>query len=75
MSKDQSPLVVDPENSVAPRPLGAVNWVGFWTHYAKEVRRFVKVYSQTIAAPIITTVLFYMVFALALDAGNRTIGD
>ena len=61
--------------SLAPRPLGRVNWIGFWTLYNKEVKRFIKVYSQTILAPIITTLLFYMVFALALDAGSRSVGD
>ena len=62
-------------DTVQPRPLGAVNWVGFWTMYTKEVKRFIKVYSQTIMAPIITTLLFYAVFALALDANKRTVGD
>ena len=61
--------------SLAPRSLGRVNWIGFWTLYNKEVKRFIKVYSQTILAPIITTLLFYMVFALALDAGSRSVGD
>lgn len=60
---------------VAPRALGAINWVGFSTLYAKEVKRFIKVYSQTIVAPIITTLLFYAVFALALDADKRMVGD
>ncbi|MEM6902791.1 MAG: ABC transporter permease [Pseudomonadota bacterium] len=59
--------------SLGPRQHGAINWVGFWTLYAKEVKRFIKVYLQTIMAPVITTLLFYTVFALALDAGNRTV--
>src|SRR5690606_5265644 len=42
----------------APRRLGAVNWVGLWTLYAKEVRRFVKVATQTVLAPLVTTLLF-----------------
>ena len=35
----------------APRPrhLGAVNWLGLWTLTAKEIRRFLKVYMQTVA--------------------------
>jgi ABC-2 type transport system permease protein len=62
-------------NGVGPRPLGRVNWLGFWTLYAKEVKRFIKVYMQTIMAPVVTTLLFYTVFALALDGAHRSVGD
>jgi ABC-2 type transport system permease protein len=48
------------------RSYGAVNWLGAWTLLAKEVRRFLKVYFQTIIAPVVTTLLFLAVFALAL---------
>lgn len=49
-----------------PRSYGMVNWLGFYTLLAKEVRRFLKVYFQTIMAPVVTTLLFLAVFALAL---------
>ncbi|MBV6631536.1 MAG: ABC transporter permease [Alphaproteobacteria bacterium] len=62
-----------PDGDLGPRVHGRVNWIGFWTLYAKEVKRFIKVYLQTILAPVITTLLFYTVFALALDAGNRSV--
>ncbi|MBK8174997.1 MAG: ABC transporter permease [Rhodospirillales bacterium] len=42
------------------------NWLGLWTLYAREVRRFAKVYNQTIVAPVVTTLLFLAIFALAL---------
>ena len=42
------------------------NWLGLWTLYWREVRRFVKVYNQTIVAPVVTTLLFLAIFALAL---------
>jgi ABC-2 type transport system permease protein len=42
------------------------NWLGLWTLYAREVRRFAKVYNQTILAPMVTTLLFLAIFALAL---------
>jgi ABC-2 type transport system permease protein len=29
-----------------PRAMGAVNWLGLWTLYKKEVRRFLKVHSK-----------------------------
>jgi len=62
-------------NVQAPRLVGAVNWIGLWTLYAKEVKRFLKVYTQTLAAPVVTTLLFYAVFALALGGVVRTAGD
>ena len=51
--------------SVEPRPIGAVNWVGLWTLYVKEVQRFLRVLWQTIVAPVVGGLLFLAVFALA----------
>ena len=51
-----------------PRALGAVNWLGLWTLYKKEVRRFLKVSFQTILAPVATSLLYMMVFSLAIGA-------
>jgi ABC-2 type transport system permease protein len=56
------------------RQIGAVNWLGFWTLYAREVRRFVKVATQTIAAPVVTTLLFLVIFLLALGGAGRSAG-
>src|SRR5258708_37297807 len=56
------------------RQIGAVNWLGFWTLYAREVRRFVKVATQTILAPVVTTLLFLAVFLLALGGAGRSAG-
>ncbi|EWY38443.1 multidrug ABC transporter permease [Skermanella stibiiresistens SB22] len=58
-----------------PRDIGTVNWVGLWTLYQREVHRFLKVYTQTIAAPVVTTLLFYAVFALALGGVVRMAGS
>jgi ABC-2 type transport system permease protein len=52
--------------SLGPRRFGAVNWLGLWTLTAKEVRRFLKVYFQTIVAPVMTTLMFLAIFVLAL---------
>ena len=46
--------------------VGAVNWLGLYTLIAKEVWRFIKVFTQTIAAPVVTTLLFLAIFNLAL---------
>ncbi len=42
------------------------NAIGLWTLYMREVRRFMKVYTQTLMAPVVTTLLFLAVFTLAL---------
>lgn len=47
------------------RDIGPVNWVGLWTLYWKEVRRFLKVSVQTIIAPAVQTLLFMAVLSLA----------
>jgi ABC-2 type transport system permease protein len=50
-----------------------VNWLGLWTLYMKEVRRFFKVQTQTIWAPAITTLLFLVIFTVAMGRGERLI--
>jgi len=49
------------------------NRVGLWTLYMKEVRRFFKVQTQTIWAPAVTTLLYLMIFTLALGGGGREV--
>jgi ABC-2 type transport system permease protein len=51
----------------------SVNWGGLKTLYVKEVRRFFKVQLQTIWAPAITTLLFLVIFTVALGGSGRTI--
>ena len=58
-----------------PVMIGMVNWVGLWTLYSREVLRFTKIALQTLVAPMITSVLFLMVFSVAVGdhasfAGN-----
>jgi len=49
------------------RPLlGQKNWLGLKTLYMREIRRFSKVYIQTILAPVITTLVFLAIFTLAI---------
>ncbi len=52
-----------------------VNWLGLWTLYRREVWRFMKVWNQTILAPMITTLLFLAILTLALGGARRSIGD
>ncbi len=44
------------------------NWYGVWVLYLREVRRFTKVYTQTMLAPVVTTLLFLAVFSLAIGS-------
>ena len=41
-----------------------VNWVGLQTLYLREVRRFWKVGMQTLAAPVVTALLYMLVFVV-----------
>lgn len=43
-----------------------INWIGMRTVYARETKRFLKVYNQTLFAPVITALLFLSVFTLAV---------
>jgi ABC-2 type transport system permease protein len=63
-----------PRQPPEPRVFGAVNWRGLWTLYVKEVRRFLNVYTQTLLAPMITTLLFLAIFTLALGRAVRQVG-
>jgi ABC-2 type transport system permease protein len=53
--------------------LTGVNWGGLRTLYVKEVRRFFKVQTQTIWAPAVTTLLFLVIFTVALGGVKREV--
>ena len=52
-----------------------INWLGLWTLYKKEVRRFISIPTQTILSPMITNLLFLFVFQLAIGRLNATVGN
>ncbi len=64
--------IIEPP-AYAVRPMGAVNWIGLWTLYCKEVKRFMKVIMQTVFAPAVTTILFFTIFMLALGGDHRVV--
>lgn len=79
-----APEFVDPNASAGRRfpPKGqpqitGFNRIGLWSLYMKEVRRFLKVQTQTVWAPAISTLLFLVIFTVALSGsggrGNREI--
>ena len=53
---------------IGVRRFGYVNWIGFYTLYLKEVQRFLKVWQQTVISPIVTLLLFFTVFTLAIGS-------
>lgn len=66
-AQDALPSAVIPPQ---PRDYHGVNWTGLRTLYGKEVRRFWKVGMQTVAAPVVTTLLYMLVFVVAMK-GSR----
>jgi len=80
-------MLDQPKNNAADQPefiaqtyaepgvavIRGVNWGGFFALYWKEVRRFFKVQLQTVWAPSITTLLFLVIFTVALGRGDRTV--
>ncbi|MGI4879058.1 MAG: ABC transporter permease [Janthinobacterium lividum] len=65
------PVNRHPEPGVVVIP--GVNWQGLQTLYLKEVQRFFKVQLQTVWAPAMTTVLFLVIFALALGRARTSV--
>ena len=57
------------------RRIVGINRIGLMTLIRKEIERFLKVYTQTLIAPAVTTLLFYTVFALAFGGLERKMED
>ena len=70
------PEIGEIQSAVANAPgvpvIRNVNWGGLRTLYIKEVRRFFKVQLQTIWAPAITTLLYLIIFTVALGGRGST---
>jgi ABC-2 type transport system permease protein len=57
-----------------PRSYRGVNWDGLRALYIREVRRFWKVGLQTLASPIVTALLYMMVFVVAVGGSRKVEG-
>ena len=68
--RDVTPIV---QLQGGERLIRNVNWVGLQTLYMKEVRRFFKVQLQTVWAPAITTLLYLIIFTVALGRVKPTV--
>jgi ABC-2 type transport system permease protein len=78
----KAPEFVDPNASAGrsfpPKGqpmIAGVNRIGLWSLYMKEVRRFLKVQTQTIWAPAVTTLLFLIIFTVAMGRDGREVLD
>src|SRR5918995_508908 len=69
--KDQPPSWV--RNEPGQPGLEGVNWGGLSTLYIKEVRRFFKVQLQTVWAPSVTTLLYLVIFTVALGREGKLV--
>ena len=47
-----------------------INWIGIATLYKRETWRFLKVWNQTLVAPVITTLIFLAVLTLAMGTNS-----
>lgn len=52
-----------------------INYIGTWTLFKKESWRFLKVYNQTLVAPVINGLLLLAIFKLAVGRQFAQIGD
>lgn len=53
------------------KKVNGINKIGLYTLIKREILRFINVYTQTIIAPTITTLMYYTVFALAFGGAER----
>lgn len=67
--RDTAESVIPPQ----PRDYHGWNWSGFLTLYQREIRRFWKVGTQTVAAPVVTTLLYMLVFVVAVGASRPAV--
>ena len=68
---DSAPAGLGPPE---PRHYPGPNWIGLQALYAKEVRRFMKVGMQTVGAPVVTSLLYMLVFSVATSGARAPVG-
>ena len=49
------------------------NWYGCYSLYLKELKRFIKVYNQTIIAPAISALTFFAIFVLSIGQKSHDV--
>ena len=58
-----------------PRRISGLNVTALKTLLWREISRFLNVYTQTLIAPVVTTLVYYTIFALAFGGVARSVGD
>lgn len=74
-TRQVAPDIDLPDDGSTFGTVGDINFIGLWTLYCKEVWRFLKVVTQTVMAPVVTTLIFLAIFTLALGRSGRMVGD
>lgn len=73
------PSAPQPQSLIRHEPgvpvIHGVNWSGMTALYLKEVRRFLKVHLQTVWGPALTSLLFLIIFTVALGRGGLMVMD
>lgn len=62
------------EAAPSARRIGRVNWIGLWTLFWRDVLRDLDIWKITIVAPALNSLLFALVFVLALGDVGLTMG-
>ncbi len=52
-----------------------INWFGAYTLTLREVKRFMRVYNQTLLTPVISALIFLAVFSLSIGPGREAINN
>jgi len=55
------------DKPTASNPANTIDWIACHTLFRKEVARFIKVWLQTILAPVVTSLLYLVVFGHVLE--------
>lgn len=63
------------ESSPSSIDIHGINWLGLFTLCKREIWRFLKVWNQTLFAPVVTTLLFLAVLSLAMGRQSQHIGE
>ena len=67
------PAVIRSLEPTPPRAYAGINWIGLQTLYMREVRRFWKIALQTVLAPVVTTLLYMLVFVVAMKGARPAV--
>ena len=57
---------IEEKYKIYEKKFGYVNWLGAYSLWLKETKRFMNVWIQTLVSPIITTLLFWAVLNLSI---------